>query len=96
MKYRKKSDPVEVIQWDGSNYDEVKEFVIDEDRIQLQDNGRLWLWTLEGGRTAYPGYYIIREKNRGINRCDPATFHERYEPVVEEHTQDNEVTNENQ
>jgi hypothetical protein len=81
MKYRKKPIIIEAIQWTGSNYAEVVDFMhigynFVEDKVLIP--------TLEGTMTASPGDYIIKGVNKEVYPCKPDIFEKSYEPIEEE------------
>jgi hypothetical protein len=84
-KYRKKPVVIEAIQWDGTNYQEVCDFV--RERLVFEYTSSppservLVIETLEGTMRAQAGDFIIRGVNGEYYPCKPDIFEKTYEPV---------------
>ena len=85
QKYKKKPVVIEVVQFIGSNYKEVCDFVGKELQKLYNLGGVLSLIipTLEGNMKAERGDYIIKEVNGEFYPCKPDIFEKTYE-IVEE------------
>ena len=79
-KYRKKPIEIEAIQWNGSNYEEIKEFV-DDRELWRPKSHILIIKTLEGNHRADIGDYIIRGVEGEFYPCKPEIFNKTYEQV---------------
>lgn len=79
MKYRKKPVVIDAIQWTGSNFKEVCDFI--SSRAMHVDNGSLIIETLEGDMKASFGDYIIRGVKGEYYPCKPDIFEDTYERV---------------
>jgi hypothetical protein len=77
-KYVKKPIPVEAIQWDGNNEDEVVNFIGEPAEIR---GGSLYIKTLEGDMLAPIGSYIIKGVNGEFYPCREDIFKKTYEEV---------------
>lgn len=96
MKVRKKPVVVEAVQWDGSNLDEIRNFVGDcliEDYIEAYEPNQqkkknilfqLEIETLEGNYICDFGDYIIKCVNGEFYPCKPDIFEKTYDVVKEE------------
>lgn len=83
-RYRKKPVVIEVVQWLGTNWDEVCEF------LDVPKNGRgvpesgdqmlIKIDTLEGSMYARIGDYIIKGVKGEFYPCKPDIFAATYEP----------------
>lgn len=90
MQYRKKPVVIEVIQWDGTNFDEAMNFMQKNNgnKIAYEDAEELALKTkelkiktLEGVMTASIGDYIIKGIKGEFYPCKPDIFEATYEKV---------------
>lgn len=86
MKYRKKPVVIEAIQWDGTNYEEICEFVnasLQRDARELYkgEASNLLIQTLEGTMEARIYDYIIKGVKGEFYPCKPDIFAETYELV---------------
>ncbi len=84
-KYKEKSPRViEAVQWTGSNYEEIKNFVgnILEGYGDLgpHKNKLLYLKGLKGITTVLPGYYIIKGSFKNVYFLSADMFEMLYEP----------------
>ena len=80
MKYRKKPVVIDVIQWTGDNWDEIKHFT--PESVTLDCGTRnLKIPTLEGDHAAIPGDYIIKGVAGEFYPCKPDIFEQTYELV---------------
>jgi len=83
-KYRKKPVVIDAIQWTGSNWQEVHDWIMQWD---LQDpgvsclKGIVTIDTLEGVMTASKKDFIIRGIQGEFYPCKPDIFEASYEPV---------------
>ena len=88
---RKKPVEVEVCQWTGKNWDEIKEFcgdVVYKHPLESIENVYgsikvydLMIHTLEGDHKANPGDYIIKGVHGEFYPCKPDIFEATYEEV---------------
>lgn len=91
MKYRKKPVIVEAIQWTGLNLSEIKEFVGDDLKYDINDTAwrvgacaphvDMTIHTLEGDHICTVGDYIIKGVNGEFYPCKPDIFEKTYEKV---------------
>ena len=72
---RKKPVEIEAIKWDGTNEDEIKEFVGSE---AIFEKGQLKIKTLEGTMNAPIGDYIIKGIKGEFYPCEPNIFKKTY------------------
>ena len=91
MKYVKKPVVIEAIQWDGTNLEEIKEFV--GDSLIYDINDAAWqvgkgaphilmqIKTLEGNHICSKGDYIIKGVKGEFYPCKPDIFEETYSPA---------------
>lgn len=77
-KYIKNPIPIEAIQWDGNNEEEVLAFI--GETAQLR-GGSLYIQTLEGDMLATIGSYIIKGVNGEFYPCREDIFEKTYEEV---------------
>lgn len=75
-KYIRKPEIVEAIQFesDGSNLDDIREFVGDSCEFNLRDEGHWCIETAEGDTELYEGSYVIKGVEGEFYACDPAIF----------------------
>lgn len=78
-KYIKNPIPIEAIQWDGNNVEEVVNF-IGKDSAEVR-GGSLYINTLEGDMLATIGSYIIKGVNGEFYPCREDIFKKTYEEV---------------
>ncbi len=87
MKFRKKPVVIDAIRFDGTNHNEVADFVMnvpygDTDVSgQLRDDVHMVIHTLEGNMRADVGDWIIRGVKGEYYPCKPDIFEATYEPV---------------
>lgn len=79
-KYIKNPIPVEAIQWNGNNEEEVLTFVGETAQIR---GGSLYIKTLEGDMLAIIGSYIIKGVNGEFYPCREDIFKKTYEELVQ-------------
>jgi hypothetical protein len=89
--YRKKPVVIEAIQWDGNNFDDIKDFAdskvrcptYDEYCINVygEDKTTLLIYTLEGTMIASKGDFIIKGVKGEFYPCKPDIFEETYEKI---------------
>jgi len=80
MKYRKKPVVVEAVKWDGSNLQEVKDFVGKNFECIPSDTAlRLIIHTLEGDHVCSEGDFIIKGVKGEFYPCKPDIFEQTYE-----------------
>lgn len=90
MKFRKRPVVIEAIQWNGLNFNEIKDFagadvaILEEVRKPDMDSHvpgdyRLSIRTLEGVMEAKRGDYIIKGVNGEFYPCKPDIFEKTYE-----------------
>lgn len=83
MKYRKKPVVVDAIQYTGTNFKEILEFIGGQDergKIDIHQNS-IFIKTLEGDMEAKPNDWIIRGIKNELYPCKPDVFEETYEKV---------------
>jgi len=83
-RYRKRPVVVSAIQWNGSNTDEVSDFIGTTPLFgDLPDAAGIGvcIQTREGNMWAYPGDWIIRGVKGEFYPCKPDVFAATYEPV---------------
>jgi hypothetical protein len=90
MKFRKKPVVIEAIQWNGSNFDEVMNFMQEfhghkvayEDAEEIAKKTKtLHINTLEGVMTATKNDWIIKGVKGEFYPCKPDIFKQTYESV---------------
>ncbi len=77
-KYRKKPVVIEAIQWNGSNYKDIKDFCKE---AVIDQNLTLVIETLEGDHYAKEGDYIIKGVKGEFYPCKPDIFEKTYEEI---------------
>jgi hypothetical protein len=82
MKFRKKPVVVEAIRWDGSNFEELKDFVTATNLVL--NSGDILIDTLEGEMRASTGDWIIKGVQGEFYPCKPDIFEKTYEPAEDE------------
>ena len=80
MKYRKKPVEIEAVQWKGSNFIEIDNFITIEHET-YPSQGIVKIPTLEGTMEASEGDYIIKGVNGEFYPCKPDIFEKTYEKV---------------
>ena len=86
MRYCKKDNVIEAIQWTGSfrSYEDICNLANGECYVTLENN-KVFIHNPDGsGFFADLGWYVIRDESSGIARfytCDKYTFEETYERV---------------
>ena len=85
MKCRKKPVVVDAVQWIGSNYLEIKDFIgiTYLNRIDVSGDCKLIIPTLEGYHYASIGDWIIRGVQGEYYPCKPDIFEKTYERVTD-------------
>lgn len=93
MKYVKKPVVIEAIQWNGTNLEEIKEFVGDSLIYDINDTAwevgkgiphvHMEIKTLEGNHICTEGDYIIKGVHGEFYPCKPDIFEETYQKVNE-------------
>lgn len=78
MHYRKKPVMIEAIQFNGANYEEIREFI---GKDTLCSTLSIVISTLEGDIVAQKGDYIIKGIQGEFYPCKPDIFADTYEPV---------------
>lgn len=84
QKFRKKPVVIEAMQWDGTNYGPVVEFLGDNDFLGASVGpgfDEIVLASLEGPMTASLGDWIIRGVKGEFYPCKPDIFEMTYEPA---------------
>jgi hypothetical protein len=90
MKYRKKPVEIEAIIWNGSNFDEIMNFMQEfhGHKLAYEDaeaaairTGQLYIGTLEGVMTASKGDYIIKGVKGEFYPCRADIFELTYDAV---------------
>jgi hypothetical protein len=87
--YRKKPVVIEAVQWDGSNFNDIKDFANSKVRYHsyydhneyFESKTTLTIKTLEGDMIASKGDYIIRGIQGEYYPCKESIFLETYEKV---------------
>lgn len=79
-KYVKKPIPIEAVQWDGSNQDEIAAFC---GATAVIEDGKLSIHTLEGVMRARIGDFIIKGVRGEFYPCEKSIFEETYEEYIE-------------
>ena len=79
MKYRKKPVVIEAIQWDGTNYDEIGDWMGLNSTLEI--DGQFIIPTLEGDMRVSEGDWVIRGVNGEFYPCKPDIFEKTYEPA---------------
>lgn len=83
LKYHKLSIPVEAIQWDGTNLEQIKEFSSQE--IRISTGGTLIIYTDRGWINAYVGDMVIKGLNDEVYACSETIFNLTYTKDEEYH-----------
>ena len=86
MKYRKKPVVINAMQWTGSNWEEVRQWIrtlVPEEAGVSCLKGVVTIDTLEGRMTASKGDFIICGIQGEFYPCKPDIFEATYEAVVE-------------
>ena len=78
-KYRTVPVTKEAVQWDGQNFDEIKEFTHGD--AYYYDNGDLFIRTLEGPLRASVGDFIIKGLSGEFYACKPDIFKKTYQKI---------------
>ena len=87
--YRKKPVVIEAIQWNGNNFDDIKNFANSKVRYYshydhneyYEDKSTLKINTLEGDHKCSIGDYVIKGVKGEIYPCKPDIFEMTYELV---------------
>jgi len=79
-KYVKKPIPIEAVQWDGNNQDEIAVFC---GATAVIEDGELSIHTLEGTMHARVGDFIIKGVRGEFYPCEKSIFEETYEEYIE-------------
>lgn len=89
MKYRKKPVVIEAVQWNGTNLEEVKQFVGDSLEYDIYDAAwqvgkgipfvNMRIKTLEGVMDVSKGDFVIKGVNGEFYPCKPDIFEKTYE-----------------
>ena len=83
MKYIKKPIPIEAIQWLGTNFDQITNFMGDNHPI-INNKNELVISTLEGEMCAPVGSYVIcGVSGHDYYPCDKSLFEQSYTPIRE-------------
>ena len=80
MKYRKKPVVIEALQWDGTNWDEIGDWMGLHATAQMDDD--FVIPTLEGDMRASVGDWIIKGVKGEFYPCKPDVFAATYEEVA--------------
>jgi homogentisate 1,2-dioxygenase len=80
QKYVKKPIAITALQFDGSNYSEISNF-LDCNHVLVPREGNVIIKTLEGDMTAIPGDYIIRGVKGEFYPCKEDIFLETYDKL---------------
>lgn len=82
MRYVKKPIPIEALQWNGTNYEEIRNFMLDNHPI-FDANNNIIIETLEGKMSAPPGSYIIKGIEGEYYPCRKDIFESTYNSISE-------------
>ena len=82
MKYIKKPIPIEAIQWNGDNVEEILDFMTGNSPI-FASNNEITISTLEGKMSATVGSYIIKGVDGEFYPCRKEIFESSYTKVYE-------------
>jgi hypothetical protein len=82
MRYIKKPVVIEAIQWNGSNNEEIQEFV--GEHCEFLHNEFLFIFTLEGNMRASISDFIIKGINDEFYPCKPDIFKLTYSKADEQ------------
>jgi hypothetical protein len=85
-KYRKKPVVIEAVQWDGTNYDEIGDWMGLNATCEI--NGAFVIPTLEGDMLALPNDWIIKGTAGEFYPCKPHVFEQVFEQVFETERED--------
>ena len=77
-KYQKKSVVIDAIKWNGTNHNELRDFM----GVAAFSDGKCEITTLEGTLTASVGDWIIKGIKGEFYPCKPDIFEMTYEPVA--------------
>lgn len=81
-KYRKKPVEIEAIQFNGWNFGEIYDWMLDFKGVYPSCyRETMTIKTLEGDMTANVGDYIIKGVKREFYPCKPDIFEQTYEPL---------------
>ena len=86
MKFRKKPVVIEAIHWNGTNREEIHDFIDGFSGNSGADG--ILIRTLEGDHIASVGDWVIRGVAGEFYPCKPDIFHATYEPVLGEANED--------
>ena len=91
MKYRKNPVIIEAIQWNGTNLEEIKQFVGNSLEYDIHDAAwqvgkgvpivNMRIKTLEGVVEVSKGDFVIKGVNEEFYPCKPDIFEKTYEAV---------------
>lgn len=80
VKYTRRVDEFEAVQWSGSNWHEMLAFAGKEN--VTTDGKNLFLRISEtGSYTVPPEWWVLRVNDTTYSVCDPVVFAQNYEPV---------------
>ena len=87
MKFRKKPEGIEAIQW-NKHGDHFAVFPATKEQAAGLVPGLLWehagwIGSLRWGRIVKPGTWIFKDENGEIALCEQKLFEELYEPIPE-------------
>lgn len=81
-RFVKKPIVIEAMLWDGSNKEEVENFIENEELYLFTEPNTLKINTLEGDMIVSVGDYIIKGVNGEFYPCKPDIFEKTYEEVL--------------
>ena len=82
MKYRKKPEIVNAIQWDGYNEDKIKEFLgYGHLCTPKPGSNTIIIQTLDGEIFCNKNYYILKDNLNLWSVCKPDIFEQTYEKI---------------
>lgn len=79
MEYRKKPVVINAIQWNGTNKEEIVDFLEDDGNYHFEYDDDLVVHTLEGNHHANLGDFIIQGIKGEFYPCKPDIFEMTYE-----------------
>jgi hypothetical protein len=83
MKYRKKPAIVHAIQWEGTNLEEVNEFLKEKDIKHEEETNTIIIKYLDEEEKINVGDYIVKDSDEEIFSCKCEKFEGSYDLVEE-------------
>ncbi len=81
QQYRRKTNTIEAIQWNGTNLDEVMKFAKGSANV-IYSNDELYILTLDGVAKAFDGDWIVKGCHGEFYPCGADIFTNTYERVL--------------